>query len=112
MLIKAKKTIAGPLGIICAGKVGELPEKLAVSLVSKGCAEYIDAPPDGVDTGPRIEDLLKRELIDLCKAKGIQATGNRDTLIKRLLEAEESGDEAESEDETATTDTLETTAIR
>ena len=105
MLIRAKKTMAGPNGVICAGKVGRVSEQQAVFLVGKGVAEYVGEKPEGADV-PLLSNMSRAALVELCKEAGVRATGNKDTLIKRLEE------QAESADEEETVSTLETTAIR
>ena len=45
MLIKMKTNIAGPDGNASAGKIINMPEKVAVNLVTNGYAEYAEPEP-------------------------------------------------------------------
>ena len=45
MRVKMRTTMAGPHGVILAGKQGEVPDEQGKALVAAGYAERVEAPP-------------------------------------------------------------------
>lgn len=123
MKIKMNTCYAGPDGVYGIGSIRDVPEQLAVQLVSDGFAKYCGSviPEATAATVATLDDMMYPELVAACKEAGLATNGKKKALRARLKELEEQKalEEADKEaddqppgDENTTLTTPENTAER